>query len=552
MKFRLFLCTLLVLSLSPAWACTSLMVGKNASADGSVICTYNADSWGTFRSLLHFPAATHPAGTMRDVINGDSKEYLGQIPEAPVTYAVMGNINEWQVTIGETTFGGRPELRDSTGLLDYRTLMELGLQRGRTAREALDVMTSMAERYGYCSTGQSFSICDPNEAWIMEMHGCGAGSKAVVWVAIRIPDNAICAHANQSRIRTFDQRDKQNVRFSANCISFARQRGYFSGKDSEFSFCDAYAIDNFRARRFCEARVWACYNRFADNFDRYLPFAEGRDLSAEPMPLWIVPNRKVELTDVFAILRDHYENTPLSLTQPDDPGRGWYDTPYRPTPLTYDVDGQTYFNERPISTQQSAFSWIAQMRGWLPCEVGGLMWWANDDGNMAAYVPVYCRNARQPDCFNTPNADCVTFSRDNAYWVCNWVANMVYPRYSLMYPAVAAVRDSLQNSWIQAQADIERRAAQLADTDPQRAIGMLTDYSQLRGKQMIQRWNTLAEYLIVKYNDMVVRAEADGKFKRTRTGFKPIVEKPGIPAHIKRDIATHGPQRLKMPPENKP
>ena len=293
-----------------AFACTSLMVGKNASADGSVMCTYNADSFGTFRNMNYLPAGTHAPGEMRRIIDRDSKEYHGEIPEAPVTYSVIGNINEWQVTIGETTYGGRKELKDSTGLIDYGSLMDLALQRAKTAREAIQVMTSLAEKYGYCSTGEVFSICDPNEAWIMEMVGCGPGSKAVAWVALRVPDNAICAHANQSRIRTFDQKDKKNVLFSKNCITFARQQGWFNGKDKDFSFYDAYAEDNFRARRICEARVWTIYRRYSEGFgEKYLPFVLGKQLDTEPMPLWIVPNRKLTVADVQECLRDHYEGT---------------------------------------------------------------------------------------------------------------------------------------------------------------------------------------------------------------------------------------------------
>ncbi|MBR1883027.1 MAG: C69 family dipeptidase [Muribaculaceae bacterium] len=531
-----------------AWACTSIIVGKNASADGSVMCTYNADSFGTFRNLTYLPAGRHAKGEMRQIIDRDSRVHHGEIPEAEETYSVIGNINEWQVTIGETTYGGRPELKDTTGLIDYGTLMDLALQRAKTAREAIQVMTTLAEKYGYCSTGEVFSICDPNEAWIMEMVGCGAGSKAVAWVAVRIPDDAVCAHANQSRIRTFNQKDKKNVLFSKNCITFARQKGWFSGKDADFSFYDAYAVDNFRARRICEARVWSVFRRYEEGFgEKYLPFILGNDLSTPPMPLWIVPNRKLTVADVQEALRDHYEGTPLDMT--NDPGQGLYESPYRPTPLYYEVDGKSYFNERPIATQQTAFTWIAQMRSWLPRQVGGLLWWGNDDGNMVAYTPIYCANTRQPKCYNTPGADCVTFSRDNAYWVCNWVANMVYPRYSLLFPSLKAVRDSLDNSYRAAQPAIEAQAVQLCRQNEQEAVRFLTDYSCRKGDEMIARWNQLAEYLIVKYNDMVVRTEENGKFKRTETGFKPIIEKPGIPFSTARRIAREAGDRLASPTE---
>lgn len=529
-----------------AMACTSIMVGKKASTDGSVMCTYNADSFGTFRNMNYLRGGSHSQGEMRVIIDRDSKEYHGEIPEAPVTYSVIGNINEWQVTIGETTFGGREELKDPTGLIDYGTLMDLGMQRAKTAREAIAVMTSLAEQYGYCSTGESFSICDPNEAWILEMVGCGEGSKGVAWVAIRIPDDAVCCHANQSRIGTFDQKDKKNVMFSKNCISFARERGLFNGKDKDFSFCGAYAIDNFRGRRFCDARVWSVYNRFKAGFgDQYLAYALGKDMSTKPMPLWVVPDRKIGLSDVQAALRDHYEGTPLAMDK--DPGQGSYGTPNRPTPLTYEYDGKTYFTERPIATQQSAFSWIAQMRSWLPRQVGGVLWFANDDGNMAAYTPVYCCNTRQPRCYNTPGADCVTFSNENAYWVCNWVANMVYPRYNLMFPSLKSVRDSLDNSYRTLQPEIEAMAAEMCKTNEQMAIDYLTGYSCQKGDEMIERWNRLATYLIVKFNDTVVREEENGKFKRTKTGFKPILSKPGIPEATKRRIANETGERLVMP-----
>ena len=529
-----------------AMACTSVIVGKKASTDGSVMCTYNADSFGTFRNMNYLAGGKHAQGEMRRVIDRDSKEYHGDIPEAPVTYSVIGNINEWQVAIGETTFGGRPEMKDSTGIIDYGTLMDLGLQRARTAREAIEVMTTLAEKYGYCSTGEVFSICDPDEAWIMEMLGCGAGSKAVVWVALRVPDNAVCAHANQSRVRQFDRKDKKNVLCSKNCISFAREKGWFTGKDADFSFYDAYAVDNFRARRYCEARVWSVFNRFKKGFgEQYLPFVLGEKRDAEPMPLWIVPDRKVSLQDVQAALRDHYEGTPLALD--NDPGQGWYDRPYRPTPLSYKVDDKEYFNERPVSTQQSAFTWIAQMRSWLPREVGGVIWWGNDDGNMVPYTPVYCCNTRQPRCYNTPGADCVTFSRENAYWVCNWVSNMVYPRYSLLFPSLEAVRDSLDASYAALQPQVEARAVELGKQDRSRAIEYLTDYSCQKGDEMLERWNRLAEYLIVKFNDGVVRKEKDGKFMRTKTGFKPILDKPGIPQRVARQIADETGTRFQVP-----
>ena len=430
MKRKLFLLTAFALASLYATACTNFIVGKKASADGSVFCTYNADSYGAFMPLYHFPAGKHAPGSMRQIYDWDTNKYLGQIPEAAETWNVIGNTNEWQVTIGETTFGGREEMVDTTGIIDYGSLIYIALQRSRTAREAIQVMTTLVEQFGYCSEGETFSVCDPNEAWIMEMMGCGSdrsvSKERTVWVAMRIPDDMICAHANQSRIRTFNMKDKQNVLFSKNVVKYARTMGWFNGKDAEFSYADAYCPADFGARRWCEARVWSFFNRFTDDFSAYLPWAMGEAADAEPMPLWIKPNKLVTLQDIQAAMRDHFENTPFSLDQ--DLGGGIWEMPYRVSPLSYKVDGEPYFNERPTSTQQSAFSFISQMRSWLPRQVGGCFWFGNDDGNMISYVPIYCANTRPPVCFNTPGADDIHFSMDNAFWVCNWVSNMVYPR----------------------------------------------------------------------------------------------------------------------------
>ena len=543
--------TLLILALTTACmagqACTNFIVGKEASADGSVFCTYNADDYGMFIGLCHYPAARHGKGEMCLIYDWDTKEYHGRIPEAEETYNVIGNINEYQLTIAETTFGGRPEMVDTTGVLDYGSLIYVALQRAKTAREAIKVMTTLAETYGYCSEGETFSICDPNEAWIMEMMGKGPGSKGVVWVAVRIPDNAVCAHANQSRIRTFDQKDKKNVMFSDDCISFAREKGWFSGKDEDFSFCETYAYPDFSGRRFCEARVWSFFNHFSPDMDRYLPYAEGKVKDAEPMPLWIVPDKKVTLQDVRDCMRDHYEGTPFALDA--DPGQGLWGMPYRPTPLTYKVDGREYFNERPTSTQQSGFSYIAQLRSWLPRLVGGILWFGNDDGNMVAYTPVYCGNTVQPACYNTPGADAVTFSMDNAFWVCNWVSNMVYPRYSMMFGSLKEVRDSLEASYDRAQAGVDAKAVELYGGDPAQAVDFLNKYSCDKAAEMLDRWKQLAFYLIVKYNDMAVKPERNGRFTRTATGLGARVERPGMPEHAAREIVRMTGDKYAVPTE---
>ncbi len=544
---RIVLVVSLLVSYFSSWACTNFIVGKKASADGSVICSYNADDYGLFIGLCHYPAGKHEKGSVRKIYDWDTNVYHGQIPEAEVTYNVIGNINEYQVSIGETTFGGREELVDTTGVLDYGSLIYIALQRSKTAREAIKVMTTLTDKYGYCSGGETFTICDPNEAWIMEMIGKGPGRKGTVWVAVRIPDDAICAHANQSRIRTFNQKDKKNVMFSKDCITFAREKGWFSGKDADFSFCEAYAYPDFSGRRFCEARVWSFFNHFSTDMERYLPYAEGKVKDAEPMPLWIKPNRKVSVQDIQECMRDHYEGTPFSLDK--DPGQGVWNMPYRPTPLTYKVDGKEYFNERPTSTQQTAFSYVAQLRSWLPRQIGGVLWFGNDDGNMVAYTPVYCGNTSQPECYNTKGADAVTFSMKNAFWVCNWVSNMVYPRYSLMFGSLKSVRDSLETSYFSAQAEIERKAMVLYDENPSLAIDFLTDYSIDKAQQMIDRWRQLGTYLIVKYNDMAIKPDEDGRFIRTETGLGATVERPGFPENVAREIVKSSGDRYAVPEE---
>lgn len=511
-----------------ASACTNLIVGKKASIDGSVLVSYNADDYGMFGHLCHYPAGTHQKGEMRKIFDWDTGEYHGEIPEAPVTYNVIGNINEFQLSIGETTYGGREEMVDTTGILDYGSLIYVTLQRAKTAREAISVMTSLVEKYGYCSSGETFSICDPNEAWIMEMMGTGPGSKGVVWVAMRIPDNAICAHANQSRIGKFDIKDKKNVVCSKNVISYARKMGWFTGKDADFSWKNTYARPDFSGRRFCDARVWSFFNHYQKGFDRYLPWALGKDPNAEDMPLWIVPDRKLSVHDVQMGMRDHYEGTAMALDT-TNVGGGIYQMPYRPTPLQFKVDGKTYFNERPISTQQTAFSFVSQLRSWMPREIGGVIWFGNDDANMIAYTPVYCGNTVQPECYNTPGADAVTFSDKNAFWVCNWVSNMVYPRYSQIFPELQAVRDSLESSYFARQADFEKKAMNLYATDKPAALRMLNEYSVEKAQQMLAEWKNLAIRIIVKYNDMGVKQEKDGKILKR-------VMRPGYPESFARKL----------------
>ena len=546
MKRILLLATVMMAGVY-ALACTNFIVGKKASVDGSVICSYNADSYGAFMCLYHYPAGKHAKGEMRKIYEWDTNKYLGEIPEAEETYNVVGNINEWQVTIGVTTYGGREEMVDSTGVIDYGSLIYIALQRSKNAREAIRTMTTLAEQYGYCSEGETFTICDPNEAWIMEMQGCGpdrnVSKERVVWVARRIPDEAICGHANQSRIGVFPLKDKENVLYSKNVIKYARKMGWFSGKDEEFSFKNAYAFPDFSGRRICDARVWSFFNHHVKGMDRYLPWALGKDKDAEDMPLWVIPDKKVSVQDIMNDMRDHYEGTPMAIDSTDI-GGGIWQMPYRPTPLYYKVDGKKYFNERPTSTQQTAWTYVSQMRSWMPRQVGGCFWFGNDDGNMVAYTPIYCSMTEQPECYNTPGADEVTFSMKNAYWVENWVSNMVYPRYSMLFPSLKAVRDSLQNAYFAQQPDIEAKAMKMEPAEMQR---YLNAYSVQQAQQMLARWQQLGFYLVVKYNDMAVKPDENGVFKRSKYGLGATVKRPGFAPGYDREIIRQTSDRYAVP-----
>lgn len=536
----------LVMGATQGEACTNFIVGKKASVDGSVICSYNADDYGMFIGLAHYAARTHKKGEMRDIVDWDTHKYIDKIPEAPVTYNVIGNINEFQVTIGETTYGGREEMVNPDGGIDYGSLIYLGLQRSRTAREAIEVMTTLAQTYGYCSEGETFTICDPNEAWIMEMQGKGKGEKGVVWVAQRIPDDAICGHANQSRIGKFNMKDKNNVMYAKDVVVFARKKGWFHGKDADFNWKMTYAKPDFSGRRICDARVWSFFNRYAKGMDKYLPWALGKDSTAEDMPLWVKPTRKLCVQDVQVAMRDHYEGTLMAIDSTDI-GGGIWQMPYRPTPLFYEVNGKKYFNERPTSTQQTGFTFVSQMRAWLPRKVGGVLWFGNDDGNMVAYTPIYCGNTVQPECYNTLGADALTFSMKNAYWVCNWVSNMVYPRYSQMFPSLKAVQDSLEQSYFARQKEVEDKAVAMASTDEDAAVRYLNDYSNTVAQQMLARWTQLAFYLIVKYNDMTVKPEKDGKFLCTPEGIGVAVKRPGYPETYREQIVKQTGDRYEVP-----
>lgn len=533
-KLALFL-ALAFIAVEAAFACTNIIVGKKASKDGSVFVSYSADSYGCYGIMQHFYAGKHKKGEKRVVRDWESNKYLGEIDEAPVTYNVVGNMNEHQLTIAETTFGGREELADSTGIIDYGSLIYITLQRAKTAREAIKIMDELVQKYGYCSEGETFSIADPNEAFIMEMMGKGPGGHGAVWVAVRVPDDAVCVHANQSRIHKFMHLPKNQVLYSKDVISFARERGLFNGKDEDFDFANTYSPLNFGLARYCEARVWAIYNRFVDGMDRYLAYSAGLDMAAEPLPLYIKPKALVSFEDVAAAMGDHYDGTPLDMTK--DPGAGPYLSPYRPRPLAWECDGKKYFNERPVGTQQSSFSFISQMRDYLPNAIGGILWFANDDAHTAPYTPVYCCATEVPACYTLKYANAVRFDIRSAFWVQNWVSNMVYPRYSMIYPDVKKALDELHDKYHSAQPGIEAKAKAMSTAE---AVKFLTDYSLQQADYMMTRWTDLGWYIVVKYNDMIEKIDApEGGFVVGSDGPDTIMAKaksPGYPEATRKKI----------------
>ena len=510
-------------------ACTNLIVGKKASADGSVICTYNCDGFGFAGSLFHTPAGRHTPGE-KIAIHGWGPTHNDQfVEQVEYTYNVVGFMNERQVTIVESTFDGRLELQNPDGLLDYFSLMRLALQRSSSAREAIRCMAELVEKYGYNSSGESITICDPNEAWIMEIIGKGPGRKGAVWVALRIPDDCICAHANLSRIRQFPLEKKgtyasissRNLKqinrpevecvYAVDVITFAHEKGFFSGKDEEFSFRDAYCPIDFENVRYADARVWSFFRHHRSDMDQYLPYIEGYFDICDGLPLWVNPDKQLTLSDVMVDMRDHFEGTPLDMTA--DASAGPWQMPIRPLPMHMKTsDGVDLFRERPIATQQSGFTMTCQMRSWLPDDVGGVTWFNCDDADMVVYVPLYCCITQVPDPFRPENNPRNEFSFESAFWMNNWVANMIYPRYSMMIGDLRQAQRELEDYYIADQDSVLAAIAELTPADRQ---SYLNKKSIAYADRMMKRWNRLAKYLIVKYNDQVVkRTDAEGNFLR--------------------------------------
>ena len=531
-----------------AFACTNFLVGKNASVDGSTMISYAADSYGMF-GFLHFaPAADWPEGAMREVQDWDTGRPLGQIPQVSHTYSVVGNMNEHQVTIAESTWGGREELWDLDGksIIDYGSLIYIALQRSKTAREAIKVMTDLVAQYGYASEGESFSIGDPNEIWIMDMIGKGKDELGAVWVAIRIPDDCIAGHANNPRIWKFNMKDKKNVMYSKDVISFAKKKGLYSGKDADFAFAPVYQKFDAGALRGCDARVWSYFNRFHQGMDAYLPFIYGKK-GAEVMPLYVKPDRKISVRDMQEMMRDHFEGTPFDMTV--DPGATTaYGVPYRWRPMDFEVDGVKYSQERAIATQQTGWVFAAQMRSWLPDEVGGCFWFGVDDANTAVFVPMYCCITQVPESYRQGKADLYTLDWDCAFWVNNWVANQAYHRYSQMIGDIRKVQGAIEDNFAKKQSVIEAEATSLLATDRDAAVRLLTNYSVNAGQDATARYKKLGEYLFVKYLDGNVKKEKDGKFERNEYGTPASPNWPGYTQEY-YDMLIKGPNggdRLKV------
>ena len=511
MKLSSLFAGLAMLLPAAAYPCTSLIAGKNATVDGSVLVTYAADSHTLFGELYHTPGGTHEPGEMRKIYEWDTGKYLGEIPQVPRTYTTIGNMNELGVTIAESTWGGRPELEDTTGIMDYGSLIYVTLERAANAREALRIMTDLVAEYGYHSSGESFSIADPNEVWVMELIGKGGKEKGAVWVARRVPDDCISGHANFPRIHKFPLKDEETF-YSPDVIDFARKQGYYKGKDEDFDFSAAYGELDGTATRGCDGRVWSYFNRYAKGMDKYLPWI--LDSEGEAMPLWVKPDEKLTVDGMRWMMRDHFEGTPMDMTK--DVGAGPYKVPYRWRPMTFEVDGKEYLNERAIATQQTGFSFVSQMNDAYPDAMKGILWFGTDDANTTVYVPMYCCLTEVPYEFAHGNGDMLTLSWDSSFWVNNYVANQAYNRYNQMIDDIRRVQNAEEQTL-----DTEVKAL-LAATDglsKDEAATVLRNHSKMASQRYLKNYKALGDFLMVKYLDGNIKQEKDGKFLRTPEGF---------------------------------
>ena len=534
-------------------ACTNLIVSKGATADGSTFITYAADSHTRYGQLRYCPAADHPEGATLKLYNYGSLKFQIEIPQPAHTYQVVGFINEHQLAIGETTWGGREELAHGSGKgIDYGNLIYVTLQRARNCREAIKVMHELVSTYGYAEGGESFSIADPNEVWIYEIINKG-DELGAVWVARRVPDGYICGHANQARITTFPWENgkkkdgsgksisSKNIKsifdkdvecvYSEDVAAFARKRGWYSGKDADFSFADTYNPLTFSGLRACEARVYAMFNRCADGMKRYEAYAMG-DKSAERLPLWVKPNRKLTVQDCMALMRDHFEGTPMDMTQ--DVGAGPFHCPYRWRPMDFEVDGKKYVHERAISTQQTGFSFVAQCRSWLPDKLGGIIWFGVDDTYSTVYCPVYCGVTQVPVCFEEGNGSMSRYSETAAFWLFNRVSNFCYLRYDSMIVDVRQVQQELETDFVRDETTHAKRWAQ--EDNERRLVGELNRFSNERAERMMRRWHELDQMLLMKYIDGNIKTVENGRIKTTPTGVVTGIKQPPYPAWFYRQI----------------
>ncbi|SHJ04783.1 Dipeptidase [Tangfeifania diversioriginum] len=557
-------------------ACTNFLVTAGATVDGSTMISYAADSHIRYGELYFSKAQHWPEGSMVTIYDRSTAEPLGQIPQVPYTYQTVGFMNEHQLAIGESTFGGRSELVDSTGLMDYAALMFMATQRAKTAREAIKVIAELIEKHGYASSGESFSIGDPNEVWIMELIGKGTDlqhdeetgqpinqNKGAVWVAIRIPDGYVSAHANHARITTFPKEDNKRsissknlddifnpeveVVYAHDVISFARAQKYFDGKDAEFSFSDVYAPLDFGAARFCELRVWSMFSQVSDEMDEYWDYATGEDLEAERMPLFIKPNRKLTPQDLMSFKRNHLQGTELDMAK--DAGAGPFGRPYRWRGLTWEYNGQEYFNERTTVTQQTGFSFIAQMRSWLPDPIGGINWFGVDDAGTTVYVPFYCGINRVPENWAEGYGDILDYKDDAAFWVFNRVAHYAYLFYNRVMPDVREVQSELENKFTEYTPGVDAAALKLWETDKQLAREFLTDYSVNMGEYTVKRWKDLGDFLLVKYLDGNRKQEENGRFLRNEWGYPQPPSFPGYSDEWKENVIKDTGERFVYPDE---
>ena len=535
----------LIFALCSAWmagvACTNFLVGKDASVDGSTMVSYAADSYALYGFLYYRPAADHAEGVVREVKDWDTGKPLCTIPQVAHTYNVVGNMNEHQLTIGETTWGGRPELEVGEGI-DYGSLIYIALERCKTAREAIKCMTDLVAEYGYASSGETFSIADPNEVWMMELIGKGKVEKGAVWVATRVPDDCIAAHANQARFTTINFKDKENWMWSKDVVKFARKQGYYTGKkDEDFNFQEAYAPYDFSGLYVCEARVWSFFRKFSGDMDKYFDFASGKTFvetggkyAGERMPLYIKPNHKVSAQELKNCMRDQYEGTPLDITQ--GPDAGPWNSKLRYGSLGFKLDSVQYWFERPIATQQTAWSFVAQMRGYEGANAGGIFWFGVDDAASTVYVPIYSTITEVPECFKEGNGDMYNYSPTSAWWTYNIVANWAYTKYSAMMPDIKKVQTAWEDKFNAQVAVVDEAVATLNAEDK---AAWLTKYSILQAEDSHKAWQQLCIYLFTKYLDGQQRKEKDGEFLRNAYGLPEGPNRTPYPTEFLESVHEH-------------